>query len=228
MSTKENKLLAKRAKRDIKRKTLKLRNAVAKTATTRNRKLVNGRREAISKLRDDVYDFIVQKDSFKKFLASMIDGGKALKAKDGAKYDGLILSAYEKGIAKIDELVEPRLSKLAAIVDGINVNTAIDMNISDYLNAVNAFNDLCSAFTNIVQAVNRYHNHNVSVYNATDDPEHIAEFTDDDFNFDKLSEPTDLDALLNEMPNSHEDVEATVVVDDAEPIKPEETPEPEK
>ena len=228
MSTKENKLLAKRAKRDIKRKTLKLRNAVAKTATTRNRKLVNGRREAINKLRDDVYDFIVQKDSFKKFLASMIEGGKALKEKDGAKYDGLILSAYEKGIAKIDELVEPRLSKLAAIVDGIDVNTAIDMNISDYLNAVNAFNDLCSAFTNIVQVVNRYHNHNVSVYNATDDPEHIAEFTDDDFNFDKLSEPTDLDALLKEMPNSHEDVEATVVVDDAEPAKPEETPEPEK
>lgn len=228
MSTKENKLLAKRAKRAIKRKTLKLRNAVAKTATTRNRKLVNSRREAINKLRDDVYDFIVQKDSFKKFLASMIEGGKALKEKDGAKYDGLILSAYEKGIAKIDELVEPRLSKLAAIVDGINVNTAIDMNISDYLNAVNSFNDLCSAFTNIVQVVNRYHNHNVSVYNATDDPEHIVEFTDDDFNFDKLSEPTDIDTLLNEMPNSHEDVEATVVVDDTEPAKSEETSEPEK
>lgn len=182
----EQKLLAKRAKRDAKRKALKQRNAVKKVMNTKAKRLVAGRREAVIKLRDDIFDFIVQKDSFKKFLTSMIVGGKELKETGDSKYDGIIISAYEKGLAKIDELIEPRLTRLAKVVDNIDPNKEITTTISEFLEASSLYSELSVAFNEILEVVNRYHNHNVSVYNNTDDPEKIVAFSEDDFNFDAM------------------------------------------
>lgn len=230
----ENKQLAKRAKRDAKRKVLKHQNAVKKVATNKARKLVAGRREALIKLRDDVFDFIVKKDSFKKFLKEMITGANDLKATNDPKYDGLIVTAYEKGLAKVEELIEPRLTTLAKVVDNIDPNKAIDTTISEYLEASTLLNELSGVFGEILSTVNRYHNHNVSVYKNTEDPEKIVEFSEDDFDFKFLNEVS-LDAAkqyidptedtaekapapvepTEDTPNIHEDIEATVVVDDA-------------
>lgn len=182
----EQKLLAKRAKRDAKRKALKQRNAVKKVMNTKAKRLVAGRREAVIKLRDDIFDFIVQKDSFKKFLTSMIEGGKAVKETGDSKYDGIIISAYEKGLTKIDELIEPRLTRLAKVVDNIDPNKEITTTISEFLEASSLYSELSVAFNEILEVVNRYHNHNVSVYNNTDDPEKIVAFSEDDFNFDAM------------------------------------------
>ena len=243
------KLLAKRAKRDAKRKVLKHQNAIKKTAMNKSRRLVADRHEAMIKLRDDIFDFIVQKDSFKKFLRNMIKGSKELKATNDPKYDGIIISAYEKGLAKIDELIEPTLTELAKVVDDIDPNKEISTTISEYLNASRLFSDISVKFNEILDAVNRYHNHNVSIYKNVDDPEKIVEFSEDDFDFGDSSdadipELAELDAI-DDVPNSHEDVEANVVVDDQpvetteaaetveeviETVQPEETqtPEPEK
>jgi hypothetical protein len=230
----ENKQLAKRAKRDAKRKVLKHQNAVKKVATNKARKLVAGRREALIKLRDDVFDFIVKKDSFKKFLKEMIAGANDLKATNDPKYDGLIVTAYEKGLAKVEELIEPRLTTLAKVVDNIDPNKAIDTTISEYLEASTLLNELSGVFGEILSTVNKYHNHNVSVYKNTEDPEKIVEFSEDDFDFKFLNEVS-LDAAkqyidptegtaekaaapvepTEDTPNIHEDIEATVVVDDA-------------
>lgn len=230
----ENKQLAKRAKRDAKRKVLKHQNAVKKVATNKARKLVAGRREALIKLRDDVFDFIVKKDSFKKFLKEMITGANDLKATNDPKYDGLIVTAYEKGLAKVEELIEPRLTTLAKVVDNIDPNKAIDTTISEYLEASTLLNELSGVFGEILSTVNKYHNHNVSVYKNTEDPEKIVEFSEDDFDFKFLNEVS-LDAAkqyidptegtaekasatvepTEDTPNIHEDIEATVVVDDA-------------
>lgn len=230
----ENKQLAKRAKRDAKRKVLKHQNAVKKVATNKARKLVAGRREALIKLRDDVFDFIVKKDSFKKFLKEMIAGANDLKATNDPKYDGLIVTAYEKGLAKVEEVIEPRLTTLAKVVDNIDPNKAIDTTISEYLEASTLLNELSGVFGEILSTVNKYHNHNVSVYKNTEDPEKIAEFSEDDFDFKFLNEVS-LDAAkqyidptegtaekasapvepTEDTPNIHEDIEATVVVDDA-------------
>lgn len=227
----EQKLLAKRAKRDAKRKMLKQRNAVKKVINNKAKRLVAGRREAVIKLRDDIFDFIVQKDSFKKFLTSMVEGGKAIKEKGDSKYDGIIISAYEKGLAKIDELIEPRLTKLAKVVDNIDPNKEITTTISEFLEASSLYSELSVAFNGILEVVNRYHNHNVSVYKNTDDPEKIVAFSEDDFNFDALGnkktsdESDNVDAfdLFNDedetsdnedVPNSHDDVEVDVVVAD--------------
>lgn len=182
----EQKLLAKRAKRDAKRKALKQRNAVKKVITTKAKRLVAGRREAVIKLRDDIFDFIVQKDSFKKFLTDMIEGGKSIKETGDSKYDGIIISAYEKGLAKIDELIEPRLTKLAKVVDNIDPNKEITTTIGEFLEASSLYSELSVSFNEILEVVNRYHNHNVSVYNNTDDPEKIVTFSEDDFDFDAM------------------------------------------
>lgn len=235
------KLLAKRAKRDAKRKVLKHQNAIKKTAMNKSRRLVADRREAVIKLRDDVFDFIVQKDSFKKFLRNMIKGSKELKATNDPKYDGIIVSAYEKGLDKINELIEPRLVKLAKIVDNIDPNKDITITISEYLDASSLFGDLSVAFNDILEVINRYHNHNVSVYKNVDDPEKIVEFSEDDFDFITTVNPIapDKPSVADDNPNTHEDVEANVIVDDqpaetveevVETVQPEETqiPEPEK
>jgi hypothetical protein len=232
----EQKLLAKRAKRDGKRKTLKQHNAAKKVATTKAKRLVADRREAVIKLRDDIFDFIVQKDSFKKFLTSTIVGGKELKETGDSKYDGIIISAYEKGLAKIDELIEPRLTKLAKIVDNIDPNKEITTTIGEFLEASSLYGELSVAFNEILEVVNRYHNHNVSIYNNADDPEKIVTFSEDDFNFDSMgntktdSESDNIDVLNvfdeddndtddetsdnEDVPNSHEDAEVDVVVSD--------------
>lgn len=232
----EQKFLAKRAKRDAKRKALKQRNAVKKVMNTKAKRLVAGRREAVIKLRDDIFDFIVQKDSFKKFLTSMIEGGKEIKEKGDSKYDGIIISAYEKGLAKIDELIEPRLTKLAKVVDNIDPNKEITTTISEFLEASSLYSELSVAFNEILEVINRYHNHNVSVYNNTDDPEKIVTFSEDDFNFDAMGnkktsdKPDSVDTFDvfgeddndtndetsddGDVPNSHEDVEVDVVVSD--------------
>ena len=237
----ENKQLAKRAKREAKRKALKHQNAVKKVATDKARRLVTGRREALIKLRDDIFDFIVKKDSFKKFLKDMITGANNLKATNDPKYDGLIITAYEKGLAKVEELIEPRLTELASIVDNIDPTKQIDTTISEYIKASKLLNDLSGIFSEILATVNRYHNHNVSVYKNVEDPEKIVEFSDDDFDFSFLSNLSDDvgDILVEhtepvepledppeeiaiepvesteDTPNIHEDIEATVVVDDA-------------
>lgn len=227
----EQKLLAKRAKRDAKRKMLKQRNAAKKVINTKAKRLVAGRREAVIKLRDDVFDFIVQKDSFKKFLTSMVEGGKAIKETGDSKYDGIIVSAYEKGLAKIDELIEPRLTRLAKVVDNIDPNKEITTTISEFLEASSLFSELSISFNGILEVVNRYHNHNVSIYNNTDDPEKIVAFSEDDFNFDAMgnkktgdeSDTVDSFNVFNDddetsdnedVPNSHDDVEVDVVVAD--------------
>lgn len=227
----EQKLLAKRAKRDAKRKMLKQRNAANKVINTKAKRLVAGRREAVIKLRDDVFDFIVQKDSFKKFLTSMVEGGKAIKETGDSKYDGIIVSAYEKGLAKIDELIEPRLTRLAKVVDNIDPNKEITTTISEFLEASSLFSELSISFNGILEVVNRYHNHNVSIYNNTDDPEKIVAFSEDDFNFDAMgnkktgneSDTVDSFNVFNDddetsdnedVPNSHDDVEVDVVVAD--------------
>lgn len=241
----ENKQLAKRAKRDAKRKVLKHQNAIKKVATNKAKKLVAGRREALTKLRDDIFDFIVKKDSFKKFLKEMITGANNLKATNDPKYDGLIVTAYEKGLAKIEELIEPRLTELAKVVDSIDPVKQIETTITEYLDASRVFSDLSNIFSEILSTVNRYHNHNVSVYKNTEDPEKIVEFSEDDFDFSFLdtADSTDSDAddksaevsdakeepdestdatsttteitAVEDTPNIHEDIEATVVVDDA-------------
>ena len=211
----EQKLLAKRAKRDAKRKALKQRNAVKKVITTKAKRLVAGRREAVIKLRDDIFDFIVQKDSFKKFLTSMIEGGKAVKETGDSKYDGIIISAYEKGLAKIDELIEPRLTKLAKVVDNIDPNKEITTTIGEFLEASSLYSELSVSFNEILEVVNRYHNHNVSVYNNTDDPEKIVTFSEDDFNFDSMghkktgdeSESVDTFDVFNEENNAEIDMD---------------------
>ena len=211
----EQKLLAKRAKRDAKRKALKQRNAVKKVITTKAKRLVAGRREAVIKLRDDIFDFIVQKDSFKKFLTSMIEGGKAVKETGDSKYDGIIISAYEKGLAKIDELIEPRLTKLAKVVDNIDPNKEITTTIGEFLEASSLYSELSVSFNEILEVVNRYHNHNVSVYNNTDDPEKIVTFSEDDFNFDSMghkktgdeSESVDTFDVFNEENNAAIDMD---------------------
>lgn len=227
----EQKLLAKRAKRDAKRKMLKQRNAAKKVINTKAKRLVAGRREAVIKLRDDIFDFIVQKDSFKKFLTSMVEGGKAIKETGDSKYDGIIVSAYEKGLAKIDELIEPRLTRLAKVVDNIDPNKEITTTISEFLEASSLFSELSISFNGILEVVNRYHNHNVSIYNNTDDPEKIVAFSEDDFNFDAMgnkktgdeSDTVDSFNVFNDddetsdnedVPNSHDDVEVDVVVAD--------------
>lgn len=227
----EQKLLAKRAKRDAKRKMLKQRNAVKKVINNKAKRLVAGRREAVIKLRDDIFDFIVQKDSFKKFLTSMVEGGKAVKETGDSKYDGIIISAYEKGLAKIDELIEPRLTRLAKVVDNIDPNKEITTTISEFLEASSLFSELSISFNGILEVVNRYHNHNVSIYNNTDDPEKIVAFSEDDFNFDAMgnkktgdeSDTVDSFNVFNDddetsdnedVPNSHDDVEVDVVVAD--------------
>lgn len=227
----EQKLLAKRAKRDAKRKMLKQRNAAKKVINTKAKRLVAGRREAVIKLRDDIFDFIVQKDSFKKFLTSMVEGGKAIKETGDSKYDGIIVSAYEKGLAKIDELIEPRLTRLAKVVDNIDPNKEITTTISEFLEASSLFSELSISFNGILEVVNRYHNHNVSIYNNTDDPEKIVAFSEDDFNFDAMgnkktgneSDSVDAFNVFNDddetsdnedVPNSHDDVEVDVVVAD--------------
>lgn len=211
----EQKLLAKRAKRDAKRKALKQRNAVKKVITTKAKRLVAGRREAVIKLRDDIFDFIVQKDSFKKFLTSMIEGGKAVKETGDSKYDGIIISAYEKGLAKIDELIEPRLTKLAKVVDNIDPNKEITTTIGEFLEASSLYSELSVSFNEILEVVNRYHNHNVSVYNNTDDPEKIVTFSEDDFNFDSMgnkktgdeSDSVDTFDVFNEENNAEIDMD---------------------
>lgn len=211
----EQKLLAKRAKRDAKRKALKQRNAVKKVITTKAKRLVAGRREAVIKLRDDIFDFIVQKDSFKKFLTSMIEGGKAVKETGDSKYDGIIISAYEKGLAKIDELIEPRLTKLAKVVDNIDPNKEITTTIGEFLEASSLYSELSVSFNEILEVVNRYHNHNVSVYNNTDDPEKIVTFSEDDFNFDAMghkktsdeSESVDTFDVFNDDDNTATDMD---------------------
>lgn len=229
--SKEQKLLAERAKRDGKRKALKQRNAAKKVATTKAKRHVADRREAVIKLRDDIFDFIVQKDGFKKFLTSTIVGGKELKETGDSKYDSIIISAYEKGLAKIDELIEPRLTKLAKIVDNIDPNKEITTTIGEFLEASSLYGELSIAFNEILEVVKRYHTHNVSIYNNTDDPEKIVTFSEDDFNFDSMSNKktdsesdngfdendndTDDETSGNEdAPNSHEDAEVDVVVSD--------------
>lgn len=227
--SKEQKLLAKRAKRDGKRKALKQRNAAKKVATTKAKRHVADRREAVIKLRDDIFDFIVQKDGFKKFLTSTIVGGKELKETGDSKYDGIIISAYEKGLAKIDELIEPRLTKLAKIVDNIDPNKEITTTIGEFLEASSLYSELSIAFNEILEVVKRYHTHNVSIYNNTDDPEKIVTFSEDDFNFDSMGNKktdSESDNVFDEndnddetsgnedAPNSHEDAEVDVVVSD--------------
>ena len=227
--SKEQKLLAKRAKRDGKRKALKQRNAAKKVATTKAKRHVADRREAVIKLRDDIFDFIVQKDGFKKLLTSTIVGGKELKETGDSKYDGIIISAYEKGLAKIDELIEPRLTKLAKIVDNIDPNKEITTTIGEFLEASSLYSELSIAFNEILEVVKRYHTHNVSIYNNTDDPEKIVTFSEDDFNFDSMGNKktdSESDNVFDEndnddetsgnedAPNSHEDAEVDVVVSD--------------
>lgn len=223
----EQKLLAKRAKRNAKRKALKQRNAVKKVAITKARKGAAGRRAAINELRDNIFDFIRQKDGFKKFLTDMISGGNAAKATGDAKYDGIIISAYEKGLAKVDELIEPRLTQLAKVVDGINPTKEITTTISEFLEASTLFNEVSVAFNEILETVNKYHNHNVSVYKHTEDPEKIVEFSEDDFNFDALgNRPTSsetTEAVEENIPNTHEDVEVDVIVDDVPDVVAETT-----
>lgn len=217
----EQKLLAKRAKRDAKRKSLKQRNAAKKVIATKARKMNAGKREAVIELRDSIFDFIRQKDGFKKFLNDMISGGNAAKATGDPKYDGIIISAYEKGLAKVDELIEPRLTQLAKVVDGIDPDKEIDTTISEYLAASSLFGEVSMAFNEILEAVNKYHNHNVSVYKHTEDPAKIVEFSEDDFNFDVYgNHPEDevesevSEVASDDVPNTHEDIEANIVVDE--------------
>ena len=218
----ENKQLAKRAKREAKRKALKHQNAVKKVATNKARRLVTGRREALIKLRDDIFDFIVKKDSFKKFLKDMITGANNLKATNDPKYDGLIVTAYEKGLAKVEELIEPRLTTLARVVDNIDPNKQIDTTISEYLEASTLLNELSGIFSEILSTVNRYHNHNVSIYKNTEDPEKIVEFSEDDFDFKFLSELSMDDAKKYMEPNKP--AEDTPKEEPAEPAEPLEDP----
>lgn len=214
----EQKLLAKRAKRDAKRKSLKQRNAAKKVIATKARKCVAGRREAVRELRDNIFDFIRQKDGFKKFLNDMISGGNAAKATGDPKYDGIIISAYEKGLAKVDELIEPRLTQLAKVVDGIDPDKEITTTISEFLDASSLFHEVSIAFNEILETVNKYHNHNVSVYKHTEDPEKIVEFSEDDFNFDVYGNHPAVEVASevasDDIPNTHEDVEANIVVDE--------------
>lgn len=221
-----NKLLAKRAKRDAKRKVLKQHNAANKVATNKARKFHMTRRDAYIKLRDDIYGFIVHKNNAVNYLKNLIRSITDLKETNDAKYDGLIVSAYETGLKKIDEMIEPRLTELAKIADAINPNDASDMHLEEYIKLTTKFNELTGIFGEIIATVNRYHNHNVSIYKNVEDPEHITEFSEDDFNFDFLDmHPEDMETTENadagsdsakedENTNIHTDVEATVVVDD--------------
>lgn len=223
----EQKLLAKRAKRDAKRKALKQHNAAKKVAVTKAKKDVAGRRKAVNELRDNIFDFIRQKNGFKKFLTDMIAGGKEAKATGDAKYAGIIIGAYEKGLAKIDELIEPRLTQLAKVVDGINPNKEITTSISEFLEASTLFNEVSIAFNEILETVNKYHNHNVSIYKNIEDPENIVEFSEDDFNFDAmgnhLKPSEDAEVLEEDVPNTHDDVEVDVIVDDVPDVVAEST-----
>ena len=145
----------------------------------------------------------------------MIEGGKAVKETGDSKYDGIIISAYEKGLAKIDELIEPRLTKLAKVVDNIDPNKEITTTIGEFLEASSLYSELSVSFNEILEVVNRYHNHNVSVYNNTDDPEKIVTFSEDDFNFDAMghkktsdeSESVDTFDVFNEENNAETDMD---------------------
>ena len=204
-----DKYLAKRAKRNKKRQVLKMHNSVIKRADNAERKLKMTAKDAVKKLRDDVYAFIVQKDNFRSFLVSVRDGINDLKQTDDPKYDGLITSVYDKALEKIKTDIEPEISEVAKMMDG---ESDPDNKVSEFLDISSKFQNVSFNFMNLVNSVNKYHNHNVSVYHGAEVTDGITEVDDADFDFggsDDLPEGMpDIDKLVKDAEEGKLDEEA--------------------
>lgn len=195
-----DKYLAKRTKRNKKRQVLKMHNSAVKRADNAEHKLKMTAKDAVKKLRDDVYAFIVQKDNFRSFLVSVRDGINDLKQTDDPKYDGLIASVYDKALEKIKTDIEPEISEVAKMMDG---ESDPDNKVSEFLDISSKFQNVSFNFMNLVNSVNKYHNHNVSVYHGAEVTDGITEVDDADFNFgsdsDDLPEGMlDIDKLVKD------------------------------
>lgn len=194
-----DKYLAKRTKRNKKRQILKMHNSAAKRADNAEHKLKMTAKDAVRKLRDDVYAFIVQKDNFRSFLVSVRDGIVDLKQTDDPKYDGLITSVYDKALEKLKTDIEPEISEVAKLMDG---GGDPDNKVSEFLDISSKFQNVSFNFMNLVNSVNKYHNHNVSVYHGAEVTDGITEVDDADFDFgssDDLPEGMpDIDKLMKD------------------------------
>jgi hypothetical protein len=204
-----DKYLAKRTKRNKKRRVLKMHNSAVKRADNAEHKLKMTAKDAVKKLRDDVYAFIVQKDNFRSFLVSVRDGINDLKQTDDPKYDGLIASVYDKALEKIKTDIEPEISEVAKMMDG---GGNPDDKVSDFLDISSKFQNVSFNFMTLVNSVNKYHNHNVSVYHGAEVTDGITEVDDADFDFggsDDLPEGMpDIDKLVKDAEEGKLDEEA--------------------
>ena len=175
-----DKHLAKRAQRDKKRRVRKMHNSVVRTANNAEHKAHLTAKSSVSKLRDDIYSFIMQKNGFRSYLINIRNGIIELKKSDDPKYDGMITSVYDKALDKLDKEIEPAISRIAEIIDN---RASVENKITTFLDVSTNFQKVTLDFMMLTDAVNKYHNHNVSVYKGVEDPEHITCVDDSDFDF---------------------------------------------
>lgn len=176
----QSKYLAKRAKRDAKRKQLKKSNGLAKIARNGEFQATMSAAHATKQIKNDVYAFITHVNGFKATLVTLSKGIKDLKAADDVKYSGLIESVYPKAIKSIDEEISPTLSELAKKLDALTNKT---VGLSDFFNISTELQGLTVKFAGIVEATNKYHNHNVAIYKGTETNDGLVSVDDSDFDF---------------------------------------------